>query len=160
MQKITTWLWLDNEAEEAAEFYTSIFPESRIIEVLRYGEAGPRPEGMVMTVRFELLGREFGALNGGAQHKIEPVGVSVMVQCDSQEEIDTYWTRLSEGGEEIACGWVTDRYGLSWQIVPRRLLELISDPDQAKVQRVMAAMLQMMKIDVDELERAAATVAA
>jgi predicted 3-demethylubiquinone-9 3-methyltransferase (glyoxalase superfamily) len=156
MQKLTTWLWFDTEAEEAAEFYTAIFPDSRITDVSHYGEAGPRPAGMVMTVSFELLGREFAALNGGPQHKIEPVGISLMVQCESQEEVDAYWSRLADGGEEIACGWVTDRYGLSWQIVPRRLLELLEDPDREKAQRAMAAMLQMTKIDVAELERAAA----
>ena len=156
MQKITTWLWFDTEAEAAAEFYTSIFPDSRIIEVTRYGEAGPRPEGMVMTVGFELFGREFYALNGGSNHKIEGPTISLMVDCESQEEVDRYWSRLADEGQEIACGWVTDRYGLSWQIVPRRLRELLGDPDPERAQRAMAAMLKMTKIEVDELERAAA----
>lgn len=156
MQKITTWLWFDTEAEEAAEFYTSIFPESRITEVTRYGPAGPRPEGMVMTVGFELFGREFYALNGGSNYKIESPAVSLMVDCESQDEVDRYWSRLAEGGQEVACGWVTDRYGLSWQIVPRRLRELLGDPDREKAQRAMGAMLKMTKIEVDELEQAVA----
>src|SRR5256714_11641388 len=156
MQKITTWLWFDTEAEEAAEFYTSIFPESRITSVSRYGEAGPRPEGMVMTVGFELFGREFFALNGGSNHKIEGPGISLMVDCESQEEVDRYWSRLADGGQEIACGWVADRYGLSWQIVPRRLRELLADPDPDRARRAMAAMLKMTTIEADELESAAA----
>jgi predicted 3-demethylubiquinone-9 3-methyltransferase (glyoxalase superfamily) len=156
MEKLTTWLWFDTEAEEAAEFYTSIFPDSRITDVTRYGEAGPRPAGTVMTVGFELMGRQFFGLNGGSNHRIEGVGVSFIVDCESQEEVDRYWARLADGGEEVACGWVTDRYGLAWQIVPQRLRELLSDPDQAKAQRAMAAMLQMKKIEIAELERAAA----
>ena len=158
MQKITTWLWFDTEAEEAAEFYTSVFPDSRITDVTRYGEAGPRPEGMVMTVGFELLGREFYALNGGSNAKIdEGPGISFMVECDSQDEVDRYWDKLGDGGREVACGWITDRYGVSWQIVPKRLRELMADPDRAKAQRVTAAMLQMTKIEIEELERAAAS---
>lgn len=156
MQKISTWLWFDTEAEEAAEFYTSIFPDSHITDVSHYGEAGPRPEGTVMTVSFELFGREFVGLNGGPDNKIEGVGVSFMVECESQEEVDRYWGRLADGGQEIACGWVTDRYGVAWQIVPKRLLELLSDPDREKAQRAMAAMLKMTKIEIEELERAAA----
>jgi predicted 3-demethylubiquinone-9 3-methyltransferase (glyoxalase superfamily) len=157
MQKITTWLWFDTEAEEAAQFYTSIFPESRITDVVRYGDAGPRPEGMVMTVGFELFGREFYALNGGSNAKIdEGPGISFMVECDSQEEVDRYWAKLTEGGHEVACGWVTDRYGVSWQIIPKRLRELLADSDRDKAQRATAAMLQMTKIEVEELERAAA----
>jgi predicted 3-demethylubiquinone-9 3-methyltransferase (glyoxalase superfamily) len=156
MQKITTWLWFDTEAEEAAEFYTSIFPDSRITEVSRYGEAGPRPEGMVMTVGFELFGREFYALNGGSNYRIEGPGISLMVDCSSQEEVDRYWSRLYDGGQEIACGWVTDRYGLSWQIVPTRLRELLADPDPERAQRAMTAMLKMTKIEVEELEQAVA----
>ncbi len=156
MQKITTWLWFDTEAEEAATFYTSVFPDARITDVSHYGAAGPRPEGMVMTVGFELFGREFYALNGGSNAKIEGPGISFMVECESQEEVDRYWSELSDGGQEIACGWVTDRYGLAWQIIPRRLMELQADPDREKAQRVMAAMLKMTKIEIDELERAAA----
>ena len=139
MQKITTWLWFDTEAEEAAEFYTSVFPDARITDVTRYGEAGPRPEGMVMTVSFELFGREFYALNGGSNAKIEGYGISFMVECESQEEVDRYWDRLAEGGQEIACGWVTDRYGLAWQIIPKRLMELQGDPDREKAQRAIMA---------------------
>ena len=156
MQKITTWLWFDTEAEEAAEFYTSVFPDSRITDVSRYGEAGPRPEGMVMTVGFELFGREFYALNGGSNSKIEGHAVSFMVECDSQKEVDRYWSRLADGGEEIACGWVTDRYGVAWQIISKRLRELMADPDREKAQRATAAMLQMKKIEIGELEKAAA----
>jgi predicted 3-demethylubiquinone-9 3-methyltransferase (glyoxalase superfamily) len=159
MQKITTWLWFDTEAEEAAEFYTSVFPDSRITDVSHYGEAGPRPAGTVMTVGFELLGREFVALNGGSENRIEGVGISFMVDCESQEEVDRYWNRLAEGGQEIACGWVTDRYGVAWQIVPRRLRELLADPDRDRAQRAMAAMLKMTKIEIGELERAAAQAA-
>ena len=156
MEKITTWLWFDTEAEEAAEFYTSVFPDARITDVARYGEAGPRPEGMVMTVSFELFGREFYALNGGSNTRIEGPGISFMVDCESQEEVDRYWDRLAEGGQEIACGWVTDRYGVVWQIVPRRLRELLADPDRDKARRATEAMLKMTKIEVEELERAAA----
>jgi predicted 3-demethylubiquinone-9 3-methyltransferase (glyoxalase superfamily) len=156
MQKITTWLWFDTEAEEAADFYTSLFPESKITGVSHYGEAGPRPAGTVMTASFELFGREFVCLNGGSDHKIEGPGISFMVDCDSQEEVDRYWDKLADGGREIACGWVTDRYGVTWQIVPRRLRELLSDPDPDRAQRAMAAMLKMTKIEIDELERAAA----
>ena len=157
MQKITTWLWFDTEAEEAAEFYTSLFPDSRITDVSRYGESGPRPQGMVMTVGFELFGREFYALNGGSNAKIdEGPGISFMVECDSQEEVDRYWDKLAGGGREVACGWVTDRYGVSWQIIPKRLRELLADSDRDRAQRAMAAMLQMTKIEIEELERAAA----
>ena len=156
MQKLTTWLWFDTEAEEAAEFYTSVFPDSRITDVSRYGEAGPRPEGMVMTVGFELFGREFYGLNGGSNEKIGGYGISLMVECDSQEEVDRYWDKLAEGGQEIACGWVTDRYGVAWQIVPKRLRELLSDQDPERAQRAMAAMLKMKKIEIEELEQAAA----
>ena len=156
MQKVTTWLWFDTEAEEAAEFYTSVFPDSRITDVSRYGEGAPRPEGTVMAVGFELFGREFYALNGGSNTKLEGYAISFMVECDSQEELDSYWDELAAGGREIACGWVTDRYGVAWQIVPRRLRELLADPDREKAQRAMAAMLQMTKIEIEELERAAA----
>ena len=156
MQKITTWLWFDTEAEEAAEFYTSVFPGSRITGVTYYGEAGPRPAGTVMTVGFELFGREFYGLNGGSNYKIEGPAISLMVDCETQEEVDRYWDRLADGGQEIACGWVTDRYGLAWQIVPKRLLELITDPDPHRAERATAAMLRMTKIEIDELERAAA----
>ena len=155
MQKITPCLWFDTEGEKAAEFYTSIFPNSRIVEVTRYGSAGPRPEGSVMTVSFELDGQRFIALNGGPDFTFNEA-ISLEVDCDSQDEVDSYWNALTEGGEEGPCGWLKDKYGVSWQIVPKVLTELISDPDQEKGQRVMAAMLQMRKIEIAELEKAAA----
>jgi predicted 3-demethylubiquinone-9 3-methyltransferase (glyoxalase superfamily) len=154
MPKITPWLWFDTESEEAARFYASVFPNSSIGEITRYGSAGPRPEGTVMTVSFQLDGQRFVALNGGPEFRFTEA-VSFMVPCDSQEEVDRYWSALSECGEEGPCGWLKDRYGLSWQIVPRRLEELVGDPDREKSQRVFAAMLKMKKIDVAELERAA-----
>ena len=155
MQKITPCLWFDTEGEEAAQFYTSVFPNSRIVEVARYGSAGPRAEGTVMTVSFELDGQSFIALNGGPDFKFNEA-ISLSVDCESQDEVDSYWNALTEGGEEGPCGWLKDKYGVSWQIVPRVLTELIGDPDQEKAQRVMAAMLQMGKIEIAELEKAAA----
>ena len=155
MSGITPCLWFDTKAEEAARFYVSVFPGSRIVDVAHYGTAGPRPEGMVMTVTLDLGGQRFVALNGGPEFTFSEA-VSFQVDCASQEEVDTYWATLSEGGEEGPCGWLKDRYGLSWQIVPRRLSELLADPDREKAQRVMAAMLQMGKIDIAGLERAAA----
>ena len=155
MQKITPCLWFDTEGEDAATFYTSIFPNSRITDVARYGSAGPRPEGTVMTVSFELDGLKFVALNGGPQFTFNEA-VSFQVLCESQDEVDAYWSKLSEGGEEGPCGWLKDKFGLSWQIVPTRLPELLEDRDREKSQRVMAAMLEMRKIDVEALERAAA----
>lgn len=154
-QKITPCLWFDTEGEDAANFYTSVFPNSSIREVARYGSAGPRQEGSVMTVTFELDGQEFVALNGGPDFEFNEA-ISLQVDCENQEEVDRLWNALSEGGEEGPCGWLKDRFGLSWQIIPRRLPELLGDPDREKSQRVMAAMLEMKKIDVDELERAAA----
>jgi predicted 3-demethylubiquinone-9 3-methyltransferase (glyoxalase superfamily) len=155
MQKITPCLWFDTEGEEAAQFYTSVFPNSRIREVTRYGSAGPRPEGTVMTVSFELDGQKFIALNGGPDFTFSEA-ISFEVDCETQEEVDNFWSKLSEGGEEGPCGWLKDKYGLSWQIVPKVLYQLISDPDPEKSQRVMAAMLKMRKIEIAELERAAA----
>ena len=155
MQKITPCLWFDTEGEEAAQLYTSIFPSSRIVEVTRYGSAGPRDEGTVMTVVFELEGQRFMALNGGPDFKPNEA-ISFAVECETQEEVDSYWSKLSEGGEQGPCGWLKDRYGVSWQIVPNVLSRLISDPDQERAQRVMAAMLKMGKIEIAELERAAA----
>ena len=154
MSKISPCLWFDTEGEEAAKFYTSLFPNSRIREVARYGSAGPRPEGTVMTVSFELDGQEFVALNGGPDFTFNEA-LSFQVDCESQEEVDRYWSALSEGGEEGPCGWLKDRFGLSWQIVPRRLTELLGDLDRDKSQRVMQAMLKMKKIEIPELERAA-----
>jgi predicted 3-demethylubiquinone-9 3-methyltransferase (glyoxalase superfamily) len=155
MQKLTPCLWFDTEGEEAARFYTSVFPNSKILEVTRYGSAGPRDEGTVMTVSFELDGQRFTALNGGPDFTFSEA-ISFEVSCESQDEVDRYWSTLSEGGEEGPCGWLKDKFGVSWQIVPKVLVELISDPDQEKAQRVMAAMLKMRKIEIDELERAAA----
>ena len=152
--KITPWLWFDTEAEEAARFYTSVFPNSRLGEITRYGAAGPRPEGMVMTVSFVLDGQEFAALNGGPEFSFTEA-ISFQVLCESQDEVDAYWTALADGGEEGPCGWLKDRYGLSWQIVPTALPELLGDPDREKSQRVMEAMLGMRKIEIAGLERAA-----
>jgi predicted 3-demethylubiquinone-9 3-methyltransferase (glyoxalase superfamily) len=155
MQKLTPCLWFDTEGEEAANFYTSVFPNSRIVDVARYGSAGPRPEGTVMTVSFELEGQQFVALNGGPDFTFNEA-ISFQVSCQDQEEVDRFWSKLSEGGEEGPCGWLKDKFGVSWQIVPTALPELLGDPDPAKSQRVMEAMLKMKKIDVSELERAAA----
>ena len=152
-QKIKTFLWFDKDAEEAAKFYTSIFKNSRITAVARYGDAGPGPKGSAMTVAFELEGQEFLALNGGPQFKFTEA-ISLLVTCDSQQEIDELWSKLTAGGQESQCGWLKDRYGLSWQIVPSALPQLLQDPDPAKSARVMQAMLQMKKMDLARLERA------
>jgi predicted 3-demethylubiquinone-9 3-methyltransferase (glyoxalase superfamily) len=153
MQKITPNLWFDTEGEEAANFYVSLFENSKIVEVTRYGDAGPREAGTVMTVTFELDGEEFVALNGGPEFKFTEA-VSLQVNCDSQEEVDRLWDALSDGGEPGPCGWLKDRYGLSWQIVPTVLNELVADPDPVKSQRVMKAMLGMKKLDIAGLEAA------
>ncbi|MEV6522473.1 VOC family protein [Longispora sp. NPDC051575] len=154
MQKITPCLWFDNQAEEAAEFYASVFPDARILEVSRYGDAGPGPEGTAITVRFLLAGQEFLGLNGGPAFTFTEA-ISLSVDCGSQEEVDGYWAKLTaDGGQESQCGWLKDRYGLSWQIVPRELVDLLGDPDPEKANRVMAAMLQMRKIDVQALRDA------
>ena len=155
MQRITPCLWFDTEGEAAAELYTSVFPNSKVDRVTRYGSAGPRDEGTVMTVEFELDGQPFVALNGGPDFTFSEA-ISFQVDCKDQEEVDYYWNALSEGGEEGPCGWLKDRYGVSWQIVPTVLLELLADPDREKSQRVMAAMLKMGKIEIDALEQAAA----
>jgi predicted 3-demethylubiquinone-9 3-methyltransferase (glyoxalase superfamily) len=156
MQKITPWLWFDTEAEDAAALYTSVFPNSRVVDVTRYGEAGPRQAGMVMTVEFELDGQMFVALNGSPEFTFSEA-VSFQVSCETQEEVDWYWRKLTEdGGEEGQCGWLKDRFGLSWQIVPDVLPKLLEDPDPERSQRVMSAMLEMKKLDIDELEQAAA----
>jgi predicted 3-demethylubiquinone-9 3-methyltransferase (glyoxalase superfamily) len=154
MQKITSCLWFDNQGEEAAHFYTTIFKNSQILEVARYGPAGPGPEGTVMTVTFELDGHKFVALNGGP-HFTFSEAISFQVSCETQDEVDYFWNRLSEGGEEGPCGWLKDRYGLSWQIVPTALIELVSDPDTEKSQAAIKAMLGMRKIDIEALQRAA-----
>jgi len=155
MQKLRPCLWFDTRGEEAATFYTSVFPNSRIVEVTRYGSAGPRPEGMVMTVEFELDGQRFVALNGGPHFTFNEA-ISLQVDCESQAEVDAYWSALSEGGEQGPCGWLKDKFGVSWQIEPTRLRELLADPDRERSQRVMQAMLGMRKIEIDALERAAA----
>jgi predicted 3-demethylubiquinone-9 3-methyltransferase (glyoxalase superfamily) len=155
MSTITPCLWFDTEGEEAADWYTSIFENSRILHVARYGEAGPRRAGSVMTVTFELDGQKFVALNGGPEFTFNEA-ISFQVDCRSQEEVDEYWSRLGDGGEEGPCGWLKDRYGVSWQIVPSRLTELLDDPDLETSQRVMRAMLEMKKIDIATLEEAAA----
>lgn len=158
-QRITPCLWFDDQGEEAANFYVGTFPNSKITHVERYGEAGKeihgRPAGSVMTVAFELDGQSFTALNGGPMFKFNEA-VSLQIDCESQEEVDFYWTKLSEGGDPAAqqCGWLKDKYGLSWQVVPRVLLEMISDADKAKSQRAFKAMLQMKKIDIAELKKA------
>jgi predicted 3-demethylubiquinone-9 3-methyltransferase (glyoxalase superfamily) len=153
VQKISPFLWFDTEAEEAANLYVSIFKNAKILSVTRYGEAGPGPAGSVMTVDFELDGQHFTALNGGPQFKFNE-SISFSVDCKSQEEVDDFWEKLSAGGEEGPCGWLKDRYGLSWQINPTRLGELLSDPDPAKAGRVMQAMLRMTKIDIAALQAA------
>ncbi len=159
IQKITPCLWFDDQAEEAAKFYTAIFRNSRIVQIFRYGEAGyevhGRAAGTVMTVAFELDGQEFIALNGGPVFKFNEA-VSFQVNCKTQEEVDYYWDRLSEGGDEQAqqCGWLKDRYGVSWQVVPIALFEMLTSPEHDKSQRAMAAMLQMKKLDIEKLWRA------
>jgi predicted 3-demethylubiquinone-9 3-methyltransferase (glyoxalase superfamily) len=159
MPALTPMLWFDTEAEQAAELYTSVFPGSKIVEVTRYGSAGPRAEGMVMTVAFELDGQSFVALNGGSDFTFSEA-ISFVVHCETQEEVDTYWEALSDGGEKGPCGWLKDRFGVSWQITPTVLPRLLADPDTQKAQRVMAAMLEMGKIDVAALEQAAEQVPA
>jgi predicted 3-demethylubiquinone-9 3-methyltransferase (glyoxalase superfamily) len=154
MQKITPFLWFDDNAEEAVRFYTSIFRDSEVLSLSRYGEAGPGPKGAVMVAKFRIAGQEFMALNGGPQFKFTEA-VSFVVDCAGQQEVDYYWDRLLEGGGQTQmCGWLKDRFGLSWQIVPTVLGELMSDEDPAKVKRVMEAMLQMVKIDIAGLKQA------
>ena len=154
MQKISPFLWFDDQAEEAVNFYTSIFKNSKILNVTRYGEVGPGPKDSVMTVAFQLEGQEFMALNGGPHFKFTEA-ISFVVKCKTQEEVDDLWEKLSEGGgEKIQCGWLKDKYGVSWQIVPTILGEMISDPNRAKSQRVMEAMLKMKKIEMEGLKRA------
>jgi len=156
MQKITTNLWFINEAEEAAQFYTSVFDNSRITDVQRYGKAGPGEEGTVMTVTFEIEGQEFVGINGGVDFPFTEA-ISLSVDCGPQEEVDELWEKLTaDGGEEVQCGWLKDKYGLAWQIVPRTLTDLLKDPDPDKSARVMQAMLGMKKIDIQGLKDAAA----
>src|SRR6266702_5037392 len=153
MQKITPFLWFDDNAQEAANFYTSIFKNSKIGSVSRYGEAGPGPKGSVMTVQLQLEGQEFIALNGGPHFKFTEA-ISLVVNCETQDEVDHFWEKLSAGGQEVKCGRLKDRYGVSWQIVPTVLPEMLQDKDPEKARRVMAAMLKMIKIDIAALKRA------
>jgi predicted 3-demethylubiquinone-9 3-methyltransferase (glyoxalase superfamily) len=154
MQKITPFLWFDGKAEEAANFYISIFKNSKMGRITRYGEAGPGPKGTAMSVTFQLEGQEFFALNGGPHYKFTPA-ISLFVDCKSQEEVDELWEKLSAGGRKDRCGWLTDKFGLSWQIIPSVLGELLNDKDAEKSQRVMKAMLKMDKIEIDALKQAA-----
>jgi predicted 3-demethylubiquinone-9 3-methyltransferase (glyoxalase superfamily) len=153
VQKITPCLWFDDQAEEAARFYTSIFKNSKMGAVTHYGEGAPRPKGSVLTVRFELDGQEFLALNGGPLFKFTEA-VSFIVNCETQEELDRMWEKLSEGGSEVQCGWLKDRYGVSWQVVPAVLGEMLSDPDPERSARVMQAVMQMKKLDIAGLKKA------
>jgi predicted 3-demethylubiquinone-9 3-methyltransferase (glyoxalase superfamily) len=153
MQKITPFLWFDDKAEEAARFYVSIFKNAKVGSISRYGDAGPGPKGAVMVAAFELDGQGFLALNGGPQFKFSPA-ISFVVNCETQEEVDHYWENLSDGGEKLQCGWLQDKFGLSWQIVPTVLGQMMQDKDAAKSQRVMKAMLQMHKIDIAALRKA------
>jgi predicted 3-demethylubiquinone-9 3-methyltransferase (glyoxalase superfamily) len=153
MQKITPFLWFDSQAEEAMNFYVSIFRNSKVLTVNRYGDAGPGPKGTVLTANFLLDGQEFVALNGGPLYKFTPA-ISFVVNCESQADVDDMWDKLSAGGREDQCAWLQDKFGVSWQIVPRVLIELLNDPDPVKSQRVMAAMMKMKKIDIAALKRA------
>jgi len=153
MQKITPFLWFDHQAEEAMNFYISIFKNSKVVRIARYGDTGPEPKGSVMTAAFQLDGQDFVALNGGPHFTFSPA-ISFVVNCETQEEIDEFWEKLSDGGKENQCGWLDDKYGVSWQIVPTVLGQLLSDPDSVKAGRVMQAMLQMRKIDIASLKRA------
>ncbi|MBB5416629.1 VOC family protein [Paraburkholderia atlantica] len=153
MQKIAPCLWFDGNAEEAAAFYTSVFSASRIATTLHSTDAGPGPAGEVVAITFEIEGQEFMVLNGGPQYKFTPA-ISLMVHCDSQEELDRYWSKLLDGGEPVACGWLRDRFGVSWQITPNVLLQMLRDSDRAKASRVMAQMMKMVKLDIAPLEQA------
>src|SRR6478609_5099641 len=153
-QKITPFLWFNNNAQEAAAFYTSIFPNSSITSISYYGDNAPLPKGSVMIVGFKLEGLSFTAMNGGPGHDFTDA-ISLVVHCRNQEEVDHFWSKLTEDGKEVACGWLKDKYGLSWQITPDRLIELISDPDKEKANRVFQAMMKMIKIDIPALEKAA-----
>ncbi|HEX4142084.1 MAG TPA: VOC family protein [Pirellulales bacterium] len=153
IQLITPFLWFDHQAEEAANFYASIFPDSRVVKVVRCGKAGPGPPGSVLTVEFELHGQKFVALNGGPHFKFSEA-ISFVVNCQTSQEVDTYWQKLSAGGAEVQCGWLKDKFGLSWQIVPTALPKLLGDPDPEKSARVMKAMMTMTKLDIAALERA------
>jgi predicted 3-demethylubiquinone-9 3-methyltransferase (glyoxalase superfamily) len=153
LQKITTFLTFNDQAEEAVNFYVSVFKNSRILSTRRYGDAGPGPKGSLMTAAFQLEGQEFMALNGGPSFKFSQ-GISLFVNCETQAEVDELWEKLSEGGQQVACGWLTDRFGVSWQIVPSALGRMLDDKDPARSQRVMRAMLQMKKLDIEKLKQA------
>jgi len=153
VQKITPFLWFDNQAEEAMNFYVSIFKNSKVVNVTRYGDAGPGPKGTVMSAIFELEGQQFYALNGGPQFSFTPA-ISFFVTCETQQEVDEFWEKLSAGGRKNRCGWLNDKYGLSWQIIPSVLGKMLQDNDAEKSKRVMQAMLQMDKIEIEGLKRA------
>ena len=153
-QKITPNLWFDTEAEDAANFYCSVFKDSRIVSLTHYPEGAPGPVGTVMTVEFELNGQRFVGINGGPHFKFDEA-ISFEISCEDQEEIDYYWERLTDGGKEIQCGWLSDRYGLAWQVVPKGMDDVFADPDPERAQRAMKAMLGMVKLDIAELRRAA-----
>ena len=152
-QKITTFLWFDNQAEEALNFYVSIFKNSRVGDIVRYGDTGPGPKGQVMTAEFQIEGQQFTALNGGPQFKFTEA-ISLVVNCDTQEEVDKLWEELSEGGQKVQCGWLKDKFGLSWQIVPTILKDLLKDKDPQKTNRVMQAVMKMTKLDIAQLNAA------
>lgn len=153
MQKITPYLWFDDQAEEAAQFYTSVFKNSKITVISRYGDNGQKPQGSVMTVSFQLEGQEFVALNGGPHFTFSPA-ISFYVNCETQEEVDELWDKLLAGGEEEQCGWLRDKFGVSWQIIPNRLIDMLTSSDAEKAQRAMDAMLQMVKIDLSKIKQA------
>lgn len=153
MQKITPFLWFNGNAEEAANFYVSVFKNSKILSIARFGDAGPGPKGSVMLVSFEIEGQKFSALNGGPQYTISPA-ISFLVDCETQAEVDELWASLTAGGKEVQCGWLTDKFGVSWQIIPRAFMEMLQDKNPVRSQRVFRAMMQMIKIDVEALKRA------
>jgi len=153
MQKITPCLWFDTQGEEAVDFYLSVFKDAKVTDVLRYGEGAPRPKGSVLTMTFEIEGQSFMVLNGGPEYTFNPA-ISLAVTCKTQEEVDHYWNRLVEGGSPVQCGWLTDKFGVSWQIVPTPLIDMLKDPDKAKAGRVMEAMMKMIKIDIPTLQKA------
>ena len=153
MQKISPFLWFDGKAEEAAEFYISVFPNSKIGDILRNGPDGPGPQGAVLTVAFELDGQKFTALNGGPHYKFSPA-TSFVVNCETQNEVDYYWEKLSAGGKTMQCGWLDDKYGVTWQVVPSVLVKMLQDTDAEKARRVMQTMMQMVKLDIKPLQQA------
>ena len=153
MQKITTFLWFDKEAEEAVKFYCSIFKDAKILEIARYGDAGPGPKGSVMVMKFQLDGQEFLAMNGGPGHPFTDA-ISLTINCETQAEVDHYWNALTKGGQEVACGWLKDKYGLAWQVTPVILVQYMQDKDPAKAKRVMEAMMKMVKLDITAIQQA------